>query len=48
LRAGRGGGVRPENNEIGRKQALLLNGPAMYNDLDVIDDRSFGGKQRWE
>jgi hypothetical protein len=29
----------PETGEFGRKQAALLDGPMVFTDLDVIDDR---------
>jgi hypothetical protein len=29
-----------ETSEFGRKQAALLDGPMVFTDLDVIDDRS--------
>jgi hypothetical protein len=30
----------PETSEFGHKQAALLDGPMVFTDLDVIDDRS--------
>jgi len=30
----------PETNEFGQKQAALLDGPMVFTDLDVVDDRS--------
>jgi hypothetical protein len=30
----------PETAEFGEKQAALLDGPMVFTDLDVIDDRS--------
>jgi hypothetical protein len=30
----------PETNEFGQKQAVLLEGPMVFTDLDVVDDRS--------
>jgi quinol monooxygenase YgiN len=30
----------PETNEFGQKQAELLDGPMVFTDLDVIEDRS--------
>jgi quinol monooxygenase YgiN len=30
----------PETNEIGQKQAALLDGPMQFTDLDVIDERA--------
>ena len=30
----------PETTEFGQKQALLLDAPMAFTDLDVIDDRS--------
>ena len=30
----------PETTEFGQKQAALVDGPMVFTDLDVIDDRS--------
>lgn len=30
----------PETAEFGRKQTALLDGPMIFTDLDVVDDRS--------
>ena len=30
----------PETGEFGQKQAALLDGPMVFTDLDVVDDRS--------
>ena len=30
----------PETDEFGQKQAALLDGPMVFTDLDVLDDRS--------
>ena len=34
------GGRNPETNEFGQRQASLLDGPMVFSDLDVVEDRS--------